>query len=142
MDRLGRRTLLIWSAAACSFCMVVSIYLHLSTRCSPLTHDPDDFSHARYRHNCITMGLRGLLLHLLRCILLGHSSSVMDVRFGDHASPDSQQRRRTGCVNTLAQQLRRCLCHTSVHREPWIQTLHHLGRVQCQLRAHHVAILP
>jgi len=71
------------------------LFLHGSRRPSHPSHlvlgrllsvHDHDRSYAVRQHPPCTMGLRGILLHLLRRLFLGHSPSLLDVRSGDHAT--------------------------------------------------------
>ena len=61
--------------------------------CLLILYDNDQH-HAIHRHLSNPMGLRSILLPLLRLLLPRHPPGLLDVRLRDHAAPHSQQRRR------------------------------------------------
>lgn len=49
-----------------------------------------DLRHAEAQYHDISVGVRGILLHLLRRLLLGHLACQLDVRLGNYAAPHEE----------------------------------------------------
>ena len=92
IERLGRRKMLMSSAAACCFCMLmISVMLAFNTTAvGLLIGHRKEYLLLTIDVSVVSMGLRSLYLPILRCLFPRNPAGLLDVRLRDHAPSYAQ----------------------------------------------------